>query len=268
MQAEKICNHITEWLVSYARQARMTGFVVGVSGGIDSAVTSALCGRTGLDTLCLDLPIHQAKDQQSRALKHINALREIHGNVRGMSIDLSKPFDTWVEALPDSKHDTRQIALVNSRARFRMTTLYYFAALERKLVAGTGNKVEDFGIGFFTKYGDGGVDISPIADLNKSEVYELGRYLHIIDEIMSAPPTDGLWADNRTDEAQIGATYRELEWAMDFVERGGDESNLTTRQRQVLQIYRTLHKANLHKIKPIPVCKIPEEWKGSGTGGK
>ncbi len=154
------------------------------------------------------------------------------------------------------------MALANTRARLRMTTLYYFAALDRCLVAGTGNKVEDFGVGFYTKYGDGGVDLSPIADLVKTEVYALGAALGVSDEIMKAPPTDGLWGDNRTDEDQIGASYPELEWAMAHVASGASDTGLDDRQREVLEIYRRFHRANRHKIEPIPVCHIPDELRG------
>jgi NAD+ synthase len=155
----------------------------------------------------------------------------------------------------------REMSLVNSRARLRMTALYYFAGLESKLVAGTGNKVEDFGVGFFTKYGDGGVDLSPIADLTKTEVYALAEELEIIEEIRKAKPTDGLWGDDRTDEDQIGASYPELEWAMKFQKEGNDSSTLTGREKEVYEIYDRLHKANLHKINPIPVCEVPEQLK-------
>ena len=166
-------------------------------------------------------------------------------------------FDRFIDAVPpEEDSENRSRSLVNTRARLRMTTLYYFAQLHNYLVAGTGNKVEDFGIGFYTKYGDGGVDLSPIADLMKTEVFALGKTLGVCQSILDAPPTDGLWNDNRTDEDQIGATYPELEWAMTFE---GEDDNLTNRQREVLTIYRSFHRANRHKMIPIPVCEIPKE---------
>lgn len=236
----------------------MEGFVVGVSGGIDSAVTSTLCAHTNKPVLCLEMPIHQAQDQVSRAQEHIAWLESTFPNVKAVRIDLTPLFDSFQHSLPEvdeAAADQHLLSLANTRARFRMSTLYYFAALHRYLVAGTGNKVEDFGVGFYTKYGDGGVDISPIADLMKSEVYDAGKELGIIESIMSAAPTDGLWGDTRTDEAQIGATYDELEWAMTF---DGDESILTPKEKKVLEIYNKFNTANKHKMLPIPVCIKPE----------
>lgn len=259
MNSRLVVDHIVSWLKAYAEKAGAKGFVVGVSGGIDSAVTSKLCALTGMNTLCLEMPIHQSSDQISRARKHIDSLELEHPHVHSQEIELTGIFDSFVESLPTpDNQDLHEFSLVNARARMRMTALYYFAALKKLLVAGTGNKVEDFGVGFYTKYGDGGVDLSPIADLTKTEVYKLGSYLGIISDIMSAPPTDGLWGDNRTDEDQIGASYPELEWAMDYK---GSEKDLTDRQKEVLQIYRRLHAQNLHKMIPIPVCEIPGSLK-------
>ncbi|MCY1126579.1 NAD(+) synthase [Frigidibacter sp. RF13] len=256
MQAEKVADHITGWLGEYTRKAGMKGFVVGVSGGIDSAVVSSLCARTGLPTLVVEMPIHQSPDQVTRARAHIANLTARHPNVEGAEVDLTEPYDRLVNALPNSPDSpSRDMALVNTRARLRMTTLYYLAGLHGSLVAGTGNKVEDFGIGFYTKYGDGGVDLSPIADLMKTDVFALGRVLGVGEAILKAAPTDGLWGDARTDEDQIGASYPELEWAMTF---SGDEAALTKRQTEVLAIYRRLNAANRHKMEPIPVCLIPE----------
>ena len=260
MQTSLVIDHITNWLSEYNQRAGTTGFVVGVSGGIDSAVTSTLVANTGLPVLCLEMPIHQSSDQVSRAMEHIEWLKLNHPNVRMESIELTEIFDRFIDAVPVSMDKNRDMALVNTRARIRMTALYYFASLESKLVAGTGNKGEDFGIGFYTKYGDGGVDLSPIADLNKSEVYAVGKELGIIESIMVAPPTDGLWGDDRTDEDQIGASYAELEWAMDY---SGDESGLSARETEVLSIYRRLNKMNRHKMEPIPVCQIPDSLKDS-----
>lgn len=257
MQVTRVIDHITEWLKSYAEKSGTQGFVVGVSGGIDSAITSTLGARTGLPMLCLEMPIHQAENQVSRAHTHIQWLKDTYANTDSVRVELTPIFDGLVDALDMEKsgpgHD---MALVNSRARLRMTTLYYYAAARGYLVLGTGNKVEDFGVGFYTKYGDGGVDVSPIADLTKTEVYALAKELGVIDEIMDAPPTDGLWGDDRTDEDQLGASYPELEWAMEF---SGDDSRLSQREAEVLGIYRRLNAANKHKMDPIPVCMIPDE---------
>ena len=257
MNSVAVVAHITAWLKQRCETAGMEGFVVGVSGGIDSAVTSALAANTGLPLLIVEMPIHQGPSQVARAREHIAFLQGRHANVETVEVELTEVFDRLIAALPAAPDTpSREMSLVNSRARLRMTTLYYFAALQRRLVAGTGNKVEDFGIGFFTKYGDGGVDLSPIADLVKTEVYDLGRQLGIIEPIMTAPPTDGLWGDERSDEDQIGASYPELEWAMTFA---GDESALDARQREVLAIYRRFNAASRHKMVPIPVCTIPDE---------
>ncbi len=256
MKTEAIVEHITDWLQDYCRRAAMRGFVIGVSGGIDSAVSSTLAARTGMPLLVVEMPIHQSRDQVTRAREHIEFLKERHGKVESVEVELTGVFDRLIEALPDGSDEAgHEMSLVNTRARLRMTTLYYFAALQARLVVGTGNKVEDFGIGFFTKYGDGGVDLSPIADLMKSEVYQLGRALGVNEAILAAPPTDGLWGDDRTDEDQIGASYPELEWAMSF---DGDRSALDDRQSEVLAIYRRLNGANQHKMEPIPVCMIPD----------
>ncbi len=264
MDTNAVIEHITGWLKDYCERAGQNGFVVGVSGGIDSAVTSALCARTGLPTLCVEMPIHQAQSQVTRALEHVAQLQQAHASVSLERIDLTPAFDTLERALPDATdNDAHQLALANTRARLRMTTLYYLAGIHRRLVAGTGNKVEDFGVGFFTKYGDGGVDLSPIADLTKSEVYEVARTLGVVESIIHAAPTDGLFGDSRTDEDQIGASYPELEWAMDLRDRGTDVPmlQLTERQKQVLGIFDKRKAANRHKMEPIPVCTIPEALK-------
>ena len=259
MKAQKTIDHITEWMKDYLKKSGQNGFVIGVSGGIDSAVTSALCATTGKPTLCVELPIHQDKSQVSRARKHIEHLEKRFANVESVKVDLSNTFDTFKSSLPEFEDEDLQVfSLANARARLRMTTLYYFAGIYGYLVAGTGNKVEDFGVGFYTKYGDGGVDLSPIADLMKSEVYEVAESLSIIQDIRDAKPTDGLHGDNRTDEDQIGASYDELEWAMEFE---GDESDISDRQQEVLEIYRKKNAANKHKMEPIPVCEIPDEYR-------
>ena len=255
MKTRAVIEHITSWLAQYLESSACRGLVVGVSGGIDSAVTSTLSARTGEPVQVVEMPIHQNPDQASRAHRHVEWLCARYENVRGVAIDLTRPYDSLAAVLPEEDHASREHALANTRARLRMTTLYYLATVGRSLVVGTGNKVEDFGIGFFTKYGDGGVDVSPIADLTKTEVYALGRELGILEEILEAAPTDGLWGDDRTDEDQIGASYAELEWAMAF---HGDEKALSPREREVLDIYRRLHRQNLHKMQPIPVCMIPD----------
>lgn len=255
MQVTKVIEHITHWLGSYLEGSGTAGFVIGVSGGIDSAVASTLGARTGRPLLCVEMPIHQSVRQVDRGLRHIEFLKHNFPNASSVEVPLGDVFDRLIKVLPSvGDGASRDMALVNTRARLRMTTLYYFAAHHGYLVLGTGNKVEDFGIGFFTKYGDGGVDLSPLADLNKTEVYALGRKLGIIEDILQAPPTDGLWHDDRTDEDQIGAGYPELEWAMAFT---GDETRLSDRQRDVLAIFRRLNKINKHKVEPIPVCMLP-----------
>ena len=256
MQTQAIIKHIYKWMYNYAKTANSKGFVVGVSGGIDSAVTSTLAAKTGLPLLCVEMPIYQENKQVSRAQEHINWLKKNYSNVSSIDVKLTNVFERFIDVIPkgvDSENRLR--SLVNTRARLRMTTLYYFAQLHNYLVAGTGNKVEDFGIGFYTKYGDGGVDLSPIADLMKTEVFALGKELSVCKSILNAPPTDGLWHDNRTDEDQIGATYEELEWAMTFK---GNNKKLTIREKEVLNIYHSFHKLNKHKMIPIPVCKIPK----------
>lgn len=262
MQTEKVVDHIVNWLRDYAANAKMNGFVLGVSGGIDSAVTSTLCAMTGLPTLCLEMPIHQAESQVNRAQEHIAQLKERFPNVTDARVDLTPVFEEFKTETPPVKDDTLlDLSLANTRARLRMTTLYYFAGLQRRLVAGTGNKVEDFGVGFFTKYGDGGVDLSPIADLLKSEVYEVGRFVQVPESVLSAAPTDGLFGDSRTDEDQIGASYDELEWAMKMQAENKKPEDFEGRKKEAYQIYLRLNRANQHKVIPIPVCEIPLKFK-------
>lgn len=260
MHTEKVITHIVDWLKNYATNSKTEGFVLGISGGVDSAVVSTLCAKTGLPTLCMELPIHQAKNQVSRAKEQIQFLRNNFNNVKELEIDLTDVFDSFVSKLPPINNTAaHDLSLANSRSRLRMLTLYYFAGIHRYLVAGTGNKIEDFGVGFFTKYGDGGVDLSPIGDLMKSEVYAIGRTLGIPASILEAKPTDGLFGDNRSDEDQLGANYDELEWAMKMHEAGHSSNEFTGRKQTVFEIYERLNRANQHKIKPIPVCEIPEE---------
>ena len=259
MQPQAIVDHIVQWLIEYLDQSGMQGFVVGVSGGIDSALTSTFCALTGKPVNALNMPIHQAPDQVSRSSRHIDWLKDRYANVQGLTVDLTPAFTSLQGAFPQEIQD--DLSMANTRSRLRMLTLYAVSTHYRMLVAGTGNKVEDFGVGFYTKYGDGGVDLSPIADLMKSEVYDLARHLGVIDEIIQAPPTDGLWSDNRSDESQIGASYDELEWAMDFESRQGREEELDARQAEVLAIYRKFNRVNRHKMLPIPVCAIPAQLK-------
>ncbi len=260
MDRKGVIEHIVNWLKTYTENSGTKGYVVGVSGGIDSALTSSLVAATGYPVTCVEMPIYQSPDQVSRARKHIEELQKRHSNVSRVQVDLTPVFDHFLGALPNVPNsEQKEMSLVNSRARLRMTTLYYFAALEGKLVAGTGNKVEDFGVGFYTKYGDGGVDLSPIADLYKTQVYELAQEMEIIDEILVAPPTDGLWGDDRTDEDQIGASYPELEWAMEQQKAGKSVEDFSGREAEVFKIYSRLHRANRHKMEPIPVCEIPAE---------
>lgn len=259
MKNKKIINHIVNWLIDYSEQSKTNGFVIGISGGIDSALTSTLCAKTGKPVICLNMPIHQHKAEYDRGHEHIDWLKKKFNNVSSHEVDLTETFKSMSTILPVDIQDW--LTMANARARIRMTTLYAFAGNKKMLVAGTGNKIEDFGIGFFTKYGDGGVDLSPIADLMKSEVFILSKELSIVKSIITAKPTDGLFADCRSDEDQIGATYDELEWAMLFLNKPGDFAKLTERQRIVLDIYSRMHKANQHKMKPIPVCVIPLELK-------
>lgn len=259
MNAEKVVKHIVKWLKDYAENAGVKGLVIGISGGVDSAVVSTLCAETGLPTLCLELPIHQAESHVSRAKQHIDFLKKNYTNVSSLEVDLTPVFDQFVAQIPPTDKSSYEMALANTRARLRMTTLYYFAGLEGYIVVGTGNKIEDFGVGFFTKYGDGGVDVSPIADLMKSEVYLLGKYLNIPKSILQAKPSDGLFGDDRSDEDQLKASYDELEWAMLQDEKGKTANDFSGREKEVFQIYKRLNKSNQHKMNPIPICKIEDK---------
>jgi len=262
IQTEKVNTHIVEWLKNYANNAKVNGFVIGISGGVDSAVTSTLCAQTGLKVLCVEMPIHQAESQVSRGREHIEQLKKRFPNVSDIKTDLTDTFDAFKKSVPQSDDDAKtSLSLANTRARIRMTSLYYLAGIHGLLVAGTGNKVEDFGVGFYTKYGDGGVDLSPIADLMKSDVYALGEYLTIPESILTAAPTDGLFGDNRTDEDQLGASYGELEWAMLAAESGNSTADFDGREKIVFEIYKRLNTNNKHKMEAIPVCHIPKTLK-------
>ena len=259
MNTEKVAAYIINWLKEYATNAKVNGFVVGVSGGIDSALTSTLCAETGLPTLCVEMPIHQAQSQVTRAEEHIAQLKGRYNNVSEARVNLTSTFEDFKNVVPEVASSPQvDLSLANTRARLRMTTLYYFAGLHGLLVAGTGNKVEDFGVGFYTKYGDGGVDLSPIADLMKSEVYQLAAYLGVPNSIQKAQPTDGLFGDSRTDEDQIGASYDELEWAMKMQDNGKTAIDFSNREKEVFILYERLNRINQHKMLPIPVCEIPE----------
>ena len=244
MEVSKKIVFIKDWIFSYINSMpkKAQSLVIGISGGIDSSVTSTLCAMTGLKTIVVSMPIKQIASQHDLSLKHKKWLKDKFKNVESCTIELDEVFKSFQLKLSDfdSKH-----GLANSRARIRMTTLYQIAAANNGIVVGTGNKVEDFGVGFYTKYGDGGVDISPIADCTKTEVWELGKELGILEEIIQAQPTDGLWDDGRTDVGQLGLTYQELEEAM-------NNSNSPHRSKYLEQ-----RKLNLHKMGPIPVCKIP-----------
>jgi len=235
---------ISNWIKSYVDQmpVKAQSLVIGISGGIDSSVSSTLSAMTGIKTIVLTMPIRQKDNQHDLSLKHQEWLIKNFKNVEAHTINLDKLFESFSSTL---KKFNNEHGYANSRARLRMTTLYQVAAANKGIVVGTGNKVEDFGVGFYTKYGDGGVDISPIADCNKTEVWELGKELGILKEIIDAPPTDGLWDDGRTDEGQLGFKYEDLEDAM---------KNPNSPHRQE---YEKIRKQNLHKMEPIPVCKIP-----------
>lgn len=254
---DQVKAHIVSWLNSYCARSGMNGFIVGVSGGIDSAVTSILCAETHRPVHLLNMPLRQNDIEYAFAVEHINDLKRRYPNVSSEEIELSNVFGAFEAVMPFNLENNK-LSLANSRARLRMMTLYAVGQANNLLIAGTGNKVEDFGIGFYTKYGDGGVDISPIADLMKTEVFALAKSLNVISGIQSAEPTDGLWGDGRKDEDQIGASYAELEWAMTF---SGAVEELSTRQREVLEIYKKFHNANRHKMIAIPVCKIPSDLK-------
>ena len=262
IKVEEVTSFIVTWLKDYATNANVNGFIVGISGGVDSAVTSTLCAQTGLTTLCVEMPIHQESNQISRGGEHIEQLKTRFSNVKSVEVDLTLVFETFKNNLPNCDDKTKlDLSLANTRARLRMTTLYYFAGIHGLLVTGTGNKVEDFGVGFYTKYGDGGVDLSPIADLMKSDVFALGKYLEVPESIQKAAPTDGLFGDKRTDEEQLGASYDELEWAMLEAATNKKIGDFAGREKQVFEIYKQLNSINQHKMNAIPVCLIPKIFK-------
>jgi NAD+ synthase len=269
MTPKKRIQHIVRWLQQYAESAKIRTFVVGISGGIDSSVVSALCARTGIDTIVVQMPIRQNRTLDRRSSLQAGWLREHYPDVvTHMSMDLTAVFSAFEKKLApfcNIDEDTQEqtnLAFANSRSRLRMMTLYQIAQSYSGLVVGTGNRVEDFGVGFFTKYGDGGVDISPIGDCLKTDVWAMGQELGLLQEIIDAAPTDGLWTDDRTDEDQLGMTYPELERAManDLLDRASVHRvlgiTMTQQERQQLQHYRALNARNQHKMQPIPVCRF------------
>ena len=239
---EELKERIVKWIKDYADENKIQSLVVGVSGGIDSAVVSTLCAETGLPTFPLGMPIHQDSDQESLSDLHLAWLEKKYKNVKILKFNLTKVFEKFKEALQEYSHD--DLSLANSRSRIRMITLYQIAGKYNGIVVGTGNKVEDYGVGFYTKYGDGGVDIAPIADIYKTEVWELGRHLGVNEKIIEASPTDGLWDDKRTDEDQLGASYAQLEEAMEY---GSGPA---------VKILETFNGKNKHKMEPIPTFKL------------
>jgi len=260
----KLHAQITKWIKDYAKKAKINTLVIGISGGIDSSVVSTLCAKTGMKTVVVQMPIRQNKKLDNRSSLHASWLLERFDNVTHMNMDLTPVFNAFEKkvdpfcGISDDTYDTYELASANSRARLRMMTLYQIAQCHGGIVIGTGNKVEDFGVGFFTKYGDGGVDISPIGDCLKTEVWAMARELGIEQEIINAPPTDGLWDDGRTDESQLGMTYPELEHAMALDNADNcvyDPLALTKTEKAQLKKYREIRARNMHKMNPIPVFK-------------
>ena len=246
MNSDKKITYISNWIKDYAISLPFNppSLIIGVSGGIDSAVTSTLCAKTGLKTIAVSMPIKQNQSQHDLSLRHLKWLEESFENVEIMTIELDEVFKSFELTMTNFNN---KLAFANSRSRLRMVTLYQIAQSNKGIVVGTGNKVEDFGVGFYTKYGDGGVDISPIADCTKTDVWNMGKSLGIINEIIEAAPTDGLWDDSRNDESQLGLTYEEIEEAM-------NNSN-----SKYYDKYLKIREPNLHKMKPIPVCIIPKD---------
>jgi NAD+ synthase len=246
MNSDKKITYISNWIKDYAISLPFNppSLIIGVSGGIDSAVTSTLCAKTGLKTIAVSMPIKQNQSQHDLSLRHLKWLEDSFDNVEIMTIELDEVFKSFELTMTNFNN---KLAFANSRSRLRMVTLYQIAQSNKGIVVGTGNKVEDFGVGFYTKYGDGGVDISPIADCSKTDVWNMGKSLGIMNEIIEAAPTDGLWDDSRNDESQLGLTYEQIEEAM-------NNSN-----SKYYDKYLKIREPNLHKMKPIPVCIIPKD---------
>jgi NAD+ synthase len=248
---ENLSNEIQRWIENYVLNNNIKTLVIGVSGGIDSAVVSTLCAKTGIPTLAVGMPLNSKPNNTRLSNLQLEFLSKL--NVKTVEVELSETFKSFENLM--SQTFKSELANANSKSRLRMMTLYHIATVTNGIVVGTGNKVEDFGVGFFTKYGDGGVDISPIADLYKTEVRELGRYLEVPQEIIDATPTDGLWDDDRNDEEQIGSTYEELEWVMEY---GINKLTYTEKEFKVLQIYQNFNEKNKHKMVPIPIFDLKE----------
>jgi NAD+ synthase len=246
MNSDKKIEHISNWIKEYiiSLHFQSPSLIIGVSGGIDSAVTSTLCCKTGFKTIAVSMPIKQNASQHDLSLKHLDWLNAHFNNVDTIIIELDDVFKSFEKTMTDFNN---KLAFANSRSRLRMVTLYQIAQANNGIVVGTGNKVEDFGVGFYTKYGDGGVDISPIADCTKTDVWNIGKSLGIINEIIQAAPTDGLWDDSRNDESQLGLTYKQIEEAMN------------NPSSSYFEKYKNIRKPNLHKMKPIPVCIFPKD---------
>jgi NAD+ synthase len=254
---QNLAKEIQLWITDYVSKNNLKTLIVGVSGGIDSAVVSTLCAETGLPTIVVGMPINSNSKNTELSEKQMEFLStKYKNNVEGYRIDLSKTFQEFKSNLSIQKRFNSELGFANTKSRLRMITLYQIASSVNGLVVGTGNKVEDFGVGFYTKYGDGGVDISPIADLYKTEVRELGRYLSVPQEIIDAEPTDGLWEDDRNDEDQIGATYEELEWVMEL---GLNKLSYTQTEYKVVETFLNFHNKNKHKMVSIPVFDLKEK---------
>ncbi len=246
MNSKEKIDFIVNWIKNYTNtiEKQPVCLIIGVSGGVDSALTSTLCAKTGLNTIAISMPIKQNSSQHDLSLKHLNYLNKNFNNVDTKIIELDNVFKNFESTMKDFKSE---LAFANSRSRLRMLTLYQVAQSNNGIVVGTGNKVEDFGVGFYTKYGDGGVDISPIADCTKSEVWELAYEIGVIQDIIDAAPTDGLWDDSRNDENQLGLTYKQLEEAME------------NKNSKYYKKYEEIRTPNLHKMNPIPVCEFPRD---------
>jgi NAD+ synthase len=256
---ENLSIKIQDWIKSYVYENGISTLVVGVSGGIDSAVVSTLCAETGIPTIVVGLPINSSPENTKLSDLQISLLSAKYDKVEGNYIDLSPVFESFKYQKAFDKRFNSELGFANTKSRLRMVSLYQIAASSGGIVIGTGNKVEDFGVGFYTKYGDGGVDISPIADLYKSEVRELGKLLGVPQEIINAEPTDGLWEDNRVDETQIGSTYDELEWAMEYgMNKWSEQLELTEKEKTILTTYANFNTKNKHKMVSIPIFDLKE----------
>ena len=256
---ENLSIKIQDWIKSYVNENGISTLVVGVSGGIDSAVVSTLCAETGIPTIVVGMPINSSPENTKLSDLQISLLSAKYDNVEGYYIDLSPVFESFKSHKAFDKRFNSELGFANTKSRLRMVSLYQIAASSGGIVIGTGNKVEDFGVGFYTKYGDGGVDISPIADLYKSEVRELGKLLGVPQEIINAEPTDGLWEDNRVDETQIGSTYDELEWVMEYgMNKWSEQLELTEKEKTILTTYANFNTKNKHKMVSIPIFDLKE----------